>query len=129
MKTQNVDMANFEANMEAFKAAFGKNYRLASERLNKAVMGIDRIIEQLKKTKENLLASDNNLRLANDKASDLSVKKLTKGAPAVRAIIEAGSQDPAPKRRGRPPKKVPEAVAVETTPRRRGRPPKNKLAQ
>ena len=101
MKSQNIDMEHFEANMEAFKLSFGKNYRLASERLTKAVEGIDKIITQLTKTKENLLASNNNLRLANDKAEGLTVKKLTKGAPSVKAMIDR-TDSPAPRKRGRP---------------------------
>ena len=83
IKTQQLDLTNFEANMDSFKDAFGRNYRLASDKLKAAVDGIDKSIAALQKTKDNLLASENQLRLANDKAEDLSIKKLTRGAPSV----------------------------------------------
>ena len=73
--------------MDSFKDAFGRNYRLASDKLKAAVDGIDKSIAALQKTKDNLIASDNQLRLANDKAEDLSIKKLTRGAPSVAAKL------------------------------------------
>lgn len=88
VKSQQLDLTNFEANMDAFKDSFGRNYRLASDKLKAAVDGIDRSIAALQKTKDNLLASENQLRLANDKAEDLSIRKLTKGAPSVAAMLD-----------------------------------------
>ena len=85
IKAQNIDVANFEAEMNDFKEKFSKNYRLASERFHKAIEEIDKTIDHLQKTKEALLASDNNLRLANNKAEDLSIKKLTKNNPTMQA--------------------------------------------
>ncbi len=73
--------------MEAFKAAFGRNYQLASTKLLDAVNGIDKTISVFQKTKESLLASENQLRLANNKAEDLSIKRLTKGAPSVAKLL------------------------------------------
>lgn len=71
-----------------FKEGFNRNYRLASERFREAVEGIDKSITHLQKIKEALLSSENNLRLANNKADDLSIKKLTKNAPSVRAMFD-----------------------------------------
>ena len=88
-KTQQLDLTNFEDNMNSFKDAFGRNYRLASDKLKAAVDGIDKSIAALQKTKDNLLASENQLRLANDKAEDLNIRKLTKGAPSVAAKLAA----------------------------------------
>ncbi|MBR6165978.1 MAG: DUF2130 domain-containing protein [Clostridia bacterium] len=87
IKGQQLDLTNFEKNMQDFKDSFGKNYRIASEKLKSAVEGIDRTIATLQRTKENLLASDTQLRLANGKADDLSIKKLTKNAPSVAAKL------------------------------------------
>lgn len=101
IKHQDIDLEHFEANMETFKASFGKNYRLASERLNTAVEGIDKVIAQLQKTKEALLSSENNLRLANNKAESLSIDKLTKNAPSIRHLIGAASDKDKPKRKPR----------------------------
>ena len=82
---------NFEQQMLAFKDAFGRNYRLASDRYRDAITGIDKVIESMQKIKDNLLKSENNLRLANQKAEDLSIKKLTKGNETMqRAFQEAG---------------------------------------
>ena len=78
----------YTAALEAFKDAFGRNYRLASEKFKTAIDEIDKTIDHLQKTKEALLSSENNLRLANNKAEDLSIKKLTKNAPSVRAMFE-----------------------------------------
>ena len=89
VKNQQIDLLHFEENMEAFKSAFGRNYRLASEKFQDAVKRIDDIISNLQKVKDALLSSENNLRLANNKAEELSIKKLTKGAPAVKAMFDA----------------------------------------
>ena len=88
VKNQQLDISHFEENMNAFKDAFGRNYRLASEKFTKAIEEIDKTISHLQKTKEALLSSENNLRLANNKAEDLSIKKLTKGAPTVAAMFD-----------------------------------------
>lgn len=85
---QQVDILNFEENMNAFKEGFARNYRLASEKFKKAVDEIDKTILHLQKTKEALLSSENNLRLANNKAEDLSIKKLTKNAPSVKEMFD-----------------------------------------
>ena len=83
IQTQNMDYAKFESNMKDFQQAFGRNYELASRKFKDAIDDIDKTIKALEKTKADLLSSENNLRLANDKAQDLSIKKLTKGAPSV----------------------------------------------
>lgn len=94
MKNQHIDITHFEENMHAFKEAFGKNYRLASERFAEAIEGIDKTIAQLQKTKEKLLSSENNLRLANNKVEDLSIKRLTRGNPTMQAkFAEQGNTD------------------------------------
>ncbi|MBQ3979831.1 MAG: DUF2130 domain-containing protein [Lachnospiraceae bacterium] len=89
VRSQQVDVTNFERNMNAFKEQFSRNYRIASEKFEKAIEEIDKTIDHLQKTKEALLGSANQLRLANDKADDLSIKKLTKGAPSVKALFDA----------------------------------------
>lgn len=88
VKNQQVDISNFEENINNFKDAFGKNYRLASERFQTAIDEIDKSISHLQKIKDALTASERNLRLANDKANDLSIKKLTKNAPSVRNMFD-----------------------------------------
>lgn len=88
VKNQQVDISNFEENINNFKDAFGKNYRLASERFQTAIDEIDKSITHLQKIKDALTASERNLRLANDKANDLSIKKLTKNAPSVRNMFD-----------------------------------------
>ena len=88
VQAQQVDVTNFEANMNEFKEGFARNYELASKKFKAAIDGIDKTIDQLQKTKEALLGSENNLRLANNKAEDLSIKKLTKNAPSIRAKFE-----------------------------------------
>lgn len=88
VKNQQVDILQFEENMNAFKEGFGRNYRLASERFKKAIDEIDKTITHLQKTKDALLSSENHLRLANDKADDLSIKKLTKNAPTVKEMFD-----------------------------------------
>ncbi|MDD3646202.1 MAG: DUF2130 domain-containing protein [Candidatus Gracilibacteria bacterium] len=88
LKNQNIDVSNFEVNMNAFKDAFSRNYELASSQFSKAIEEIDKTIDHLNKVKENLLKSDNNLRLANNKATDLSIKKLTANSPSVAKAFE-----------------------------------------
>ena len=83
VKTQNLDITNFEDQLADFKSSFGRNYRLASDGFEEAVKRIDEAIKDLEKTKEALHKSANNLRIANDKAEDLSVKKLTRGNPTM----------------------------------------------
>lgn len=85
IKAQNIDVSNFEAEMNDFKEKFSRNFRLASEKFHKAIDEIDKTIEHLQKTKEALLSSENNLRLANNKAEDLSIKRLTKNNPTMEA--------------------------------------------
>ena len=88
VKNQQLDLMHFEENMQTFKDGFSRNYRLASERFQDAIKEIDKTIASLQKTKDYLLNSENNLRLANNKAEELSIKKLTKNAPAVRQMFE-----------------------------------------
>ncbi len=88
IQNQNIDISNFEENMNNFKEAFGKNFRLASEKFVKAIEEIDKSIDHLQKIKANLLSSENNLRLANNKAEDLSIKKLTANAPSIAEKFE-----------------------------------------
>jgi len=83
VKAQNVDITNFERDLDAFKSAFGKNYELASRRFGEAITEIDKAIERLQKVKDALLGSERNLRLANDKAQDVTIKKLTRGNPTM----------------------------------------------
>jgi len=85
VKEQNIDITNFEHELEAFKSGFARNYELASKKFKTAIEEIDKTIDHLQKTKDALLGSENNLRLANNKADDLSVKKLTKGNPTMAA--------------------------------------------
>lgn len=88
LKNQNIDVTNFEANMNSFKDAFSRNYNLAADQFSKAIEEIDKTIDHLNKVKENLLKSDNNLRLANNKASELTVKRLTANSPSVAKAFE-----------------------------------------
>ena len=85
VKAQTIDIANFETELESFKTAFAKNYELASKRFQTAIDEIDKSIDHLQKTKEALLGTDRNLRLANDKARDVTIKKLTRGNPTMAA--------------------------------------------
>ena len=87
-QNQNVDVSKFEDALQDFKDRFGKNYRLASEKFSTAIDEIDKSINHLQKIKDALLGSDNNLRLANNKLQDLTVKQLTKGNPTMRAKFE-----------------------------------------
>jgi len=83
VKSQNIDITNFENDLDAFKTGFARNYELASKKFKTAINEIDKTIDHLQKTKDALLGSENNLRLANNKADDLTVKKLTKGNPTM----------------------------------------------
>ena len=85
VRAQNIDITNFENELDEFKTGFARNYELASKKFKTAIDEIDKTIEHLQKTKEALLGSENNLRLANNKADDLTVKKLTKGNPTMAA--------------------------------------------
>jgi hypothetical protein len=85
IRSQNVDVTNFENNLLDFQAKFQNNYRLASEKFDTAINEIDKTIDHLQKVKEALIGSERQLRLANDKAQDLSIKKLTKGNPTMEA--------------------------------------------
>ncbi len=87
IKNQNIDITHFEESMNSFKESFGRNYRLASERFTKAIEEIDKTIEHLQKTKEHLLKTDDNLRLANNKAEDLTIKRITKGNPTMEKMF------------------------------------------
>lgn len=87
-RNQQLDIAHFEENMNAFKQGFGRNYEIASKKFKTAIDEIDKTITHLQKTKDALLSSENQLRLANNKAEDLSIKKLTKNAPSVRKMFE-----------------------------------------
>ena len=93
VKNQQLDILRFEENMNAFKEGFARNYRIASDRFRTAIDEIDKTITHLQKTKEALLSSENNLRLANNKAEDLSIKKLTKNAPSVKALFDAQASE------------------------------------
>ena len=85
VRNQQVDIRNFEENMNAFKEGFARNYRLASEKFSTAIDEIDKTIDHLQKTKAALLSSENNLRLANSKAEDLTIKRLTRNNPTMEA--------------------------------------------
>lgn len=92
VKAQNIDIENFEKNLGSFKSAFDRNYRLASDKFKDAIKQIDDTIKKLEKVKENLLGSENNLRLANEKAEDLTIKKLVKGNPTMQALFASSEQ-------------------------------------
>jgi hypothetical protein len=83
-RQQSVDVTNFERQLTEFKDKFSRNYQLASEKFQKAIEEIDKIIDHLQKMKEALLGSENNLRLANSKAEDLTIKKLTRNNPTMK---------------------------------------------
>lgn len=87
MRAQNIDITNFEADLDKFKTDFARNYELASRKFQTAIDEIDKTITHLQKTKEALLSSENNLRLANNKANDLTVKKLTRKNPTMKAAF------------------------------------------
>jgi hypothetical protein len=85
VKAQNIDITNFEANLDTFKTAFAKNYELSSRRFQLAIAEIDKSIDHLQKTKDALLGTDRNLRLANNKAQDVTIKRLARGNPTMAA--------------------------------------------
>ena len=87
-KNQNLDVSHFEEDLNLFKEKFAENYNRASDRFNKAIEEIDKTIDHLNKVKEGLLGADRNLRLANDKAQDLTVKKLTRNNPTMKAKFD-----------------------------------------
>ena len=89
IQAQNIDITNFEAEMNDFKDKFARNVRISSEKFQKAIAEIDKTIKHLEKTKEALLSSDKHLQLANDKAEDLSIRKLTKNSPMIREKFDA----------------------------------------
>ncbi|NCP40275.1 MAG: DUF2130 domain-containing protein [Rhodoferax sp.] len=97
VRAQNIDITNFEASLDTFKTAFARNYDLASNSFKKAIDEIDKSIDHLQKTKDALLGTDRNLRLANDKAQDVTIKKLTRGNPTMAAkfadLKNAGASD------------------------------------
>lgn len=88
VKTQNIDVTNFEEDLEAFKSGFARNYELAEKKFKTAIDEIDKTIVHLQKTKEALLGSENNLRIANNKAQDVTVKKLTRKNPTMEAMFD-----------------------------------------
>jgi hypothetical protein len=95
VRAQNLDITRFETQLEDFKTAFGRNWRLASDGFEEAVKRIDEAIKDLEKTKDALYKSASNLRLANDKAEDLTIKKLTRGSPTMAAkFAELKNHDP-----------------------------------
>ncbi|MBD3582033.1 DUF2130 domain-containing protein [Flavobacterium selenitireducens] len=93
IRNQNIDITNFEENINAFKEGFARNYDLASRKFKTAIEEIDKTIIHLQKTKDALLSSENNLRLANNKADDLTIKKLTHNNPTMKAKFDALSND------------------------------------
>lgn len=88
VREQNIDITNFEAELNEFRTGFARNYDLASRKFKTAIEEIDKTIDHLQKTKEALLGSENNLRLANNKADDLTIKKLTRGNPTMAAKFD-----------------------------------------
>ena len=87
LQNQNIDISHFEENMNAFKSGFAKNYRIASEKFSKAIEEIDKTIDHLKKTKDALISSDRNLRLANNKAEELTIKRLTRNSETMAKLF------------------------------------------
>ncbi len=95
IKEQNIDITNFENSLELFKDSFGKNYSLASKRFEAAIIEIDKSINHLQKTKDALLGADRNLRLANNKAQEVSIKRLTRNNPTMREKFNSLNKDQA----------------------------------
>ncbi|MFT5655556.1 MAG: hypothetical protein ACI9XU_001277, partial [Arenicella sp.] len=93
VKAQSVDITNFENDLDTFKTAFGKNYDLASRKFKTAIDEIDKSIDHLQKTKDALLGTDRNLRLANDKAQDVTIKKLTRQNPTMASKFDQLDQE------------------------------------
>ena len=87
IQNQNIDISHFEDNLNTFKEGFARNYRLASDKFKKAIDEIDKTIDHLQKTKEALLSSENNLQLANNKADDLTIQRLTKGNETMKKLF------------------------------------------
>lgn len=87
LQNQNIDISHFEENMNTFKSGFAKNYRIASEKFSKAIEEIDKTIDHLQKTKDALISSDRNLRLANNKAEELTIKKLTRNSETMAKLF------------------------------------------
>ena len=87
-RRQTIDVTNFENQLNDFKEKFGRNYQLASKHFNTAIEEIDKTISHLQKVKDGLIGADNNLRLANNKAEDLSIKQLTRNNPTMKAKFE-----------------------------------------
>lgn len=87
IQNQNIDISHFEDNLNTFKEGFARNYRLASDKFKKAIDEIDKTIDHLQKTKEALISSENNLRLANNKADDLTIQRLTKGNETMKKLF------------------------------------------
>ena len=90
IREQNIDVTNFEAELETFKSAFGKNFELASRKFSTAIDEIDKSINHLQKTKDALLSTDRNLRLANNKAQDVTIKRLTRNNPTMSKMFSEG---------------------------------------
>lgn len=88
VKAQNIDISNFESEINDFKDKFGRNYKLASDKFRKAIEEIDKSIDHLQKIKDELTGAENNLRLANNKAEDLTIKKLTRNNPTMKAMFD-----------------------------------------
>lgn len=88
LQNQNIDISHFEENMNAFKSGFARNYRIASEKFRKAIEEIDKTIDHLQKTKDALISSDRNLRLANNKAEELTIKRLTRNSETMAKLFE-----------------------------------------
>lgn len=88
VRQQNIDVTNFEDSLADFKEKFGRNYRIASDKFRKAIEEIDKSIDHLQKIKDNLLGSENQLRLANEKVEDLTVKRLTRKNPTMKALLD-----------------------------------------
>ena len=93
MRDQHIDITHFEEDLETFKKGFARNYELASKKFQSAIDEIDKTIKSLEKTKAALLSSENNLRLANNKAEDLTVKKLVKNNPTMKQRFEELNSD------------------------------------
>ena len=93
IQNQNIDISHFEESINSFKDGFSRNYRLASEKFKKAIEEIDKTIDHLQKTKDALLSSENNLRLANNKAEDLTIKKLTNNNETMKKLFQELKND------------------------------------
>ena len=93
VKSQNIDITNFEEKMNNFKDGFARNYEIASKKFTEAIAGIDKTIKELEKTKAALMSSENNLRLANNRADELTIKKLTHGNPTMKSKFDQLSND------------------------------------